>query len=114
MVKMKIDKTKAYLQKALYSLPNTFKLVEVRGQINKIIRELEDVEKKEYKKAKVQNETPASQWKFILGQGLLHPKDSRTSLSIINKLIEDEEAKLKQIENKITDKIDDENMNLLD
>lgn len=93
-------RSKEFLQRALNELPADFALGEVRGHLRTALRKLEHVEGKRSKRSQQTTPTPAQQWEFDVKKGLMNPFTQVGTLETVEKMIEDEQKKLEELQKK--------------
>lgn len=93
-------KSKELLEQALKLMPRDFALSNARAYLNRAILEVSAVENKRNKKEELHKKIEENKEKQKLQVGLMTPKQQTVVLNNIDKLIEAEEMKLKELKNK--------------
>lgn len=93
-----LQKTKEYLQLALKSLPIKDKNTTIKNMINKTIAEVDATQKKA-KNAANNVKNYETEWKERAEKIAMELKDPQASLDAIEKMIEAETEKMKDVEN---------------
>jgi hypothetical protein len=112
----KITETKEFLRKAYAILPTDFSLREVRFSINQAIQKIALFENKQVKKEAQARQQEELELKKKQQIGILpfQPYDAKQAISLIDKMIEEEERKInvKGQSQKQSDSQSDDNENL--
>lgn len=99
MVKMNdLSKTKSYLNLALKNLPQKDKNVSIKKMIQKTIVEIEYLQKKSVNTNKAVRNYE-NEWKEKMEKIALELTNPEASIEAIEKMIQQEEEKIKEIEN---------------
>lgn len=97
-----LSKTKKYLTLALNSLPQKDKNVLIKSMIQKTIVEIEYLQKKS-KNTSIAVKNYENEWKEKAEKIALELNDPKASIDAIEKMISQEEQKIKEIENNKND-----------
>ena len=92
------SKSKKLLEQALKLMPRDFALSNARAYLNRAISEVSSVEAKRIKKEKISKTIEENSRKY--NPDLLTPKQQKIALSELDKMIETEENKLKELRTK--------------
>ncbi len=106
---MKDNKAKNLLLNAIQSLPSSNSFEEARIHIRKAISKIEEVEMQKSKKDSKQLSL-SNKWEYNIKTGLTNPFSPKTTVSVLDKMINAEQQKLESLQKSKIESQNDKNV----